>query len=355
MAGLYIHIPFCRQACHYCNFHFSTNLSIQDRMIRAIVAELDGKHDYLAEQAVGSIYIGGGTPSLLTQQQLELIMNSISKKYQLEESVEITLEANPEDINADYLKMLISTGINRLSIGIQSFDEADLEFMNRAHNGAQSLKALEAIKSSNMDQLCVDLMFGLIKSDSKTWEANLVRLLSFTPDHISCYNLTIEEQTAFHNWMSKGKIQEISENTQYDQFIRSHELLTSAGYHHYEISNFCLPHKPSKHNSNYWSHGTYLGVGPGAHSFDGLSRQWNISNNALYLTAIEMDNLYSERETLSQIDLYNEFIMLNLRQSKGIAEDELLQFDDLIITHFSKMSVVLIGQNYSIIKMVDII
>ena len=345
MAGLYLHIPFCRKACHYCNFHFSTDLSYVERMVNAICDEIELTADYLQIDTLETIYFGGGTPSVLSPSQLNRILSKVHNHYTITNNVEVTFEANPEDLTLEYCKELKSVGINRLSVGLQSFIADDLSFMNRSHDLNQARTALQHVRLANIDQLCTDLMFGLINSNMNQWQNNLSELVKYEPDHISCYNLTIEEQTAFHKWNRQGKIKILEETLQFDQFIQAHEFLTGQGYDHYEISNFSLPGCRSRHNSAYWDHAKYLGVGPGAHSFDGTTRSWNPSNNQKYLRSIEEGTLTKEQEVLSDQNLYNETIMLCLRQAKGIKVSEVsTTFDNRIMQHFKLQADKLIMQ-----------
>ena len=345
MAGLYLHIPFCRKACHYCNFHFSTDLSYVERMVNAICDEIELTADYLQVDTLETIYFGGGTPSVLSPSQLNRILSKVHNHYTITNNVEVTFEANPEDLTLEYCKELKSVGINRLSVGLQSFIADDLSFMNRSHDLNQARTALQHVRLANIDQLCTDLMFGLINSNMNQWQNNLSELVKYEPDHISCYNLTIEEQTAFHKWNRQGKIKILEETLQFDQFIQAHEFLTGQGYDHYEISNFSLPGCRSRHNSAYWDHAKYLGVGPGAHSFDGTTRSWNPSNNQKYLRSIEEGTLTKEQEVLSDQNLYNETIMLCLRQAKGIKVSEVsTTFDNRIMQHFKLQAGKLIMQ-----------
>ena len=345
MAGLYLHIPFCRKACHYCNFHFSTDLSYVERMVNAICDEIELTADYLQVDTLETIYFGGGTPSVLSPNQLNRILSKVHNHYTITNNVEVTFEANPEDLTLEYCKELKSVGINRLSVGLQSFIADDLSFMNRSHDLNQARTALQHVRLANIDQLCTDLMFGLINSNMNQWQNNLSELVKYEPDHISCYNLTIEEQTAFHKWNRQGKIKILEETLQFDQFIQAHEFLTGQGYDHYEISNFSLPGCRSRHNSAYWDHAKYLGVGPGAHSFDGTTRSWNPSNNQKYLRSIEEGTLTKEEEVLSDQNLYNETIMLCLRQAKGIKVSEVsTTFDNRIMQHFKLQADKLIMQ-----------
>ncbi len=345
MAGLYVHIPFCRKACHYCNFHFSTDLSYVERMVSAICKEIELTADYLDTATLDTIYFGGGTPSLLSTIQLNSIFSKIIEYYIIDSETEITLEANPEDLTLGYCHDLKSAGINRLSVGIQSFIDDDLSFMNRAHNIVQARTALKHVRIADIEELCVDLMFGLIDSNTDQWRDNLSELVQYKPEHISCYNLTIEEQTAFHKWDKQGKIKILDESLQYDQFIKAHQFLTARGYQHYEISNFSLPGSMSRHNSAYWAHEKYLGIGPGAHSFNGSVRSWNPDNNRHYLRDIDQGTLTKDHETLTDVNLYNESIMLGLRKATGIGiHDIMVRYDTHIVQHFKSQAYDLLRQ-----------
>ncbi len=338
MAGIYLHIPFCRKACHYCNFHFSTNLTYIDRMIEAMLLETKQAANRPIVNQIDSIYFGGGTPSVLEPSNIRRFLVLINQRYDINSDAEITLEVNPEDITLKYCEEIVMAGVNRVSMGIQSFFDHDLSFMNRAHNADQGRMAIEHIRAVGIESLCVDLMFGLVDSDMDQWKANLEQIVSYAPEHISCYNLTIEEQTAFHKWQEQGKIQSLKENIQFDQFMLGHDLLSAGGYDHYEISNFCKPGLHSRHNTNYWAHGDYLGIGPGAHSyFDGV-RYWNCSNNMQYIKHMEESSLKQEKEELSEADVYNETIMLGLRQAKGVAKSRINSFSTDIVNHFYKLT-----------------
>lgn len=345
MAGIYIHIPFCRQACHYCNFHFSTSLHRTDDMVLAIINEIKTRKRHQMPQEIGSIYLGGGTPSLLTIPQLQSLIHTVTEHHQLSLDIEITLEANPEDITSDYLDAIQSLGINRLSVGIQSFEKEDLSTLNRAHTIDQSHKALELINGAQLRSYTIDLMFGLIGRSLADWEDNLQTALSYKPPHISCYNLTIEEQTAYAKWKSTGKIQESSDTLQHAQYELSHTILTSAGYDHYEISNYALEGHHAVHNTNYWRSIPYVGYGPGAHSYIDPIRSWNVANNALYIKNIHDPATYRSQEVLIESDRYNELIMLGLRTKWGINKTKLNQFSSQIKYHWDSVSRQLIQEN----------
>lgn len=334
MAGIYIHVPFCRKACHYCNFHFSTSLKHKGSLVASLLREIELTKGYLGEHHLSSIYFGGGTPSLLSHTELSSIFSKLREHYTWDEHTEITLEANPEDLNQDYCQILREVGVNRLSIGIQSFDQSDLTFMNRAHNAEQSVLALQNASNAGFDNYSIDLMFGLVDSTLQSWEENIRMALSFTPKHLSCYNLTIEEQTAFAKWQKESKIETPLEEVQFEQFMLADTLLTNAGYQHYEISNYATPDYLAVHNTNYWRRAEYLGIGPAAHSYNGTSRRGNISNNAAYINSLSNDQLNYRLENLSEKDQYNETVMLGLRTQWGITGDTIHKFSPHIIEHF---------------------
>lgn len=317
MAGIYIHIPFCRQACYYCDFHFSTSLKYKGALVDAIVREAGLQQEYLENEPVETIYFGGGTPSLLSQEEIAKILEALFSSYNLISEPEITLEANPDDLNLMKLQALKAAGINRLSIGIQSFHDQHLQSLNRAHNADEALKSVQAARAAGFSNISIDLIYAIPAPDHGLWQKDLETVLSLRPEHISSYCLTIEPQTAFGNWLKKGKIQPIEEEYAAQQFEMLLQGLGKAGYEQYEISNFSLPGKHSRHNSSYWQQKTYLGLGPSAHSFNRRSRQANVSNNARYLKAIEKNEVPYEREELHRVDLINEYILIGLRTSEG--------------------------------------
>ena len=319
MAGIYVHIPFCRKKCSYCDFHFSTTFSgYRDRMINMITKEITTRRNEFSGESIETIYFGGGTPSLLTIQELELILQAIYSSYEVTNDAEITLEANPEDISPDSLKVWRKVGVNRLSIGIQSFREQDLQWMNRSHTAEQSKQAVEWAQKAGFTNITIDLIYGLPNLSIADWENHLQMVFDLSVDHISAYCLTIEEGTALNNWVKKGKIHHAGEEIQSKQFDCMIELMGQNGYEQYEISNFARDQKYSKHNSAYWTGRSYLGFGPSAHSFDGISRRWNISNNAQYMQGLETENNYIETEELSHQDRWNELIMTGLRTKFGV-------------------------------------
>ena len=318
MSGIYIHIPFCKQACSYCDFHFSTTFTkYRIELIDAICQEIDQEKSYLSGEEVDTIYFGGGTPSLLNSIEIDQILNSIRNNFTLTNRPEITLEANPDDINTENLENWKRSGINRLSIGLQSFDQADLDWMNRAHTAEESYFAVELALEYGFN-LTIDLIYGLPKSSLNKLEKNLEKAVELGPDHISAYCLTVEQNTALQRWVEKGKVQPANEDEQADQFSFLVNYLSEKGYHQYEISNFAKEDAFSRHNSNYWRGVHYLGVGPSAHSFNGNSRRWNVSNNKEYIALVKEQVSHFETENLSKEDQFNEYLMTGLRTIWGV-------------------------------------
>lgn len=319
MSGIYIHIPFCKQACHYCNFHFSTSLRLRRPMIDAIKKELIERVDYLKGATVETVYFGGGTPSLLEVSELMEIWETIVAHYKMGDDLEVTLEANPDDLSTERLKAYRHhTPVNRLSIGIQSFHEADLHYMNRAHSAAEAMECIGSALTIGFQQLSIDLIYGTPTMDDEQWYHNLRSAFAYGVPHLSCYALTVEPKTALQHLIVKGKTQQIDE----EQTARQFELLVNEtaaqGYEQYEISNFCRPPHYARHNSSYWHGETYLGIGPSAHSFNGFSRQWNIANNAKYVKAITEGTTAFELELLTPKEQYNEYILTALRTKWGV-------------------------------------
>lgn len=318
MAGIYIHIPFCRQACHYCDFHFSTSMKKKQEMIMALAKEISMRKNEFTGQTVETIYFGGGTPSVLTNQEIEFLINTVLENYTVTGNPEITLEANPDDLSINRITELANSRINRLSIGIQSFFEDDLKMMNRAHNAQQATECLtEAVKY--FDNISVDLIYGVPGMTNERWLQNVDKALSFGVPHISSYALTVEPKTALHNFVQKGIIAQPSDEVAHEHFMLLTEKLQENGFVHYELSNFGKEGYFSRNNTAYWLGKKYLGIGPSAHSYDGISRSWNIANNALYLKAIENNELPAEKEKLTVADRYNEYVMTGLRTIWGVS------------------------------------
>ncbi len=317
MAGIYIHIPFCKQACYYCDFHFSTNQAQREELINLISSELVLQKDYLQGERIETIYFGGGTPSLLSRKELDLIFNSIYKHYSVTPLPEITLEANPDDLSKEKIITLKDSGINRISLGIQSFDDRVLKFLNRAHSGNDALLCVDLLRDQGIDNLSIDLIHSIPGQDEHQLIQNLEKVIALAPQHISVYSLTIEEKTVFGKWAARGQLKSVDENYSAAQFEMVMDTLTGSGYQHYEISNFCLPGFASRHNSSYWQQKKYLGVGPSAHSFDGDSRQFNVSNNHLYMKSLHESKIPFEKEILTRENKINEYIFTALRTSHG--------------------------------------
>ena len=326
-AGIYIHIPFCKQACHYCNFHFSTSLKYRSEMVGAIIEEVRLQKDYLNGKSLHSIYFGGGTPSLLEIDEVKAIIAQIAKFHKIEEDAEITLEANPDDLTAIKLAALRQTPINRLSIGIQSFSEEDLRFMNRAHNATEAKQCIQLAQDAGFNNLTVDLIYGSPTTSDAQWEENIQTVLHFDIPHLSCYCLTVEPKTALDHFVQSGKAPDVEEEQSARQFEMLLAHLQAANYEQYEISNFAKAGRYALHNSSYWLGAHYLGLGPSAHSFNGHSRQWNIAHNAQYLKAIQEARIPTEVEILSTAQRYNEYIMTSLRTVWGTDTTQLAEID----------------------------
>jgi oxygen-independent coproporphyrinogen-3 oxidase len=341
MAGIYIHIPFCKQACTYCNFHFSTNLGLQNDFTAALLKEIELRQAYIQGEMIETIYFGGGTPSMLSSEALHQIMDSVTGHFRIVSNPEITLETNPDDINPARLNDWRKAGINRLSIGVQSFFSEDLTWMNRAHNSDQAIRAVEDSKKAGIENFSLDLIYGTPGLTEEKWESNLQRAISLEPAHISCYALTVEPKTPLFHLIKMKKSVPVDPEKQASQFLTGIRVLEAAGFEHYEISSFARPGMKSRHNSSYWMSKKYLGLGPSAHSFDGTSRQWNISNNALYIKSLNTGQLCYESENLLPRDLLNEYIMTSLRTNEGLD----LQH---VIKHFGKQKGSMLENNASV-------
>ena len=318
MAGIYIHIPFCRQACLYCNFHFSTSLRLKNDLINALLKEITLCTVYNNDKSVETIYFGGGTPSLLQPEILNAILDALHQKFDIVANAEITLEANPDDISAQLLASWKSMGINRLSIGVQSFFEEDLKWMNRAHTAEQSVNSIMLAQQAGFNNLTIDLIYGSPGLSDEKWQQNVKRAVDFKIPHLSCYALTVEPKTALHSLIAKNKMQDTDPEQQARQFMQLMSWLEDAGYEHYEISNFSIPGKRSRHNTSYWLGKPYYGFGPSAHSFNGAdTRSWNIANNALYVQSLSENIIPAEKECLTKVQRLNEYIMTSLRTCEG--------------------------------------
>lgn len=325
MAGIYIHIPYCKKACHYCNFHFSTTRYNDDLMIEAITKEAYLRRDFFVDSAVKdndhqiqTIYFGGGTPSILPVQAIEQILNSIFKHFSVSDKPEITLEANPDDMDIPTLKAWKTAGINRLSVGVQSFHQQDLTWMNRAHNSDQSLQAIIDSQDQGLENLSIDLIYGTPFLNETLWMENLEQVAKLEVPHLSAYALTVEPRTALFKMIEKGKIPPVDPEKQALHFEMLMDWAAGSGYEHYEISNLAKAGHRSQHNSNYWGDVPYLGLGPAAHSYNGHSRSWNLANNQIYIQKIQADQPPIEEEQLTAENMINEYIMTRLRLIEGI-------------------------------------
>ena len=328
MAGIYLHIPFCKKACHYCNFHFSTQTATIQAFVDALLQEIELQKSYISEP-IETIYFGGGTPSLLNESQLKVIMDTIYSNFDVAANIECTLEANPDDMHPNKLAAWKQVGINRLSIGIQSFQASALTWMNRAHTVEQSHAAIEMAKQAGIQNLSIDLIYGTPTLSDEALMADLDWIQQYQISHVSCYALTVEDKTALKKLIENAQIEAVDPEKQARHFEIVSSRLIAMGLEHYEISNFSKPGFRSQHNSNYWSGKTYLGLGPSAHSFNTISRQWNIANNALYIQSIANGQLNFEIEYLTEANRYNEYMMTSLRRMEG--------FDlDLIEARFGK-------------------
>ncbi|WP_422360602.1 radical SAM family heme chaperone HemW [Reichenbachiella sp.] len=328
MAGIYIHIPYCKQACHYCDFHFSTNLNTKSDLIEAILKEIELQKDYLLGETIETIYFGGGTPSILSIQELSDVLHKIYENFQISENSEITLEANPDDLGRPKLEELKVAGINRLSIGIQSFDDQILSYFNRAHNSKMALDAVKYAREIGFENISIDLIFGVPNQTLEALKNDLEQALELNTPHVSIYGLTIEEDTVFGKWEKQNKLTPLDEDLAAEHLVLIMDTLAAVGYEQYEISNFCLQGFESKHNSSYWHGKKYLGLGPAAHSYNGVERQFNYAHNIKYIKSIQSDKLPFTIEKLSAEDQVNEAILTQLRLKDGINHADLKQIHD---------------------------
>jgi oxygen-independent coproporphyrinogen III oxidase len=318
MAGIYIHIPFCRKACHYCNFHFSTSLQLKNDFVAALLNEIRIQQPYLGNKPVETIYLGGGTPSLLPVADIQSILKEVFTHYNVVANAELTIETNPDDITLPLVREWRAVGINRLSIGVQSFFNEDLEWMNRAHNAAQAKDCIVMAQQEGIDNISIDLIYGTPTLSDEKWKKNIATALSLQVSHLSCYALTVEPHTALQKMVEVNKKKAPDPDKQASQFLLLMGWLKASGYEHYEISNFALTGRRSRHNAAYWQGKHYLGLGPSAHSFNGTGRKWNIANNRLYIQSLQKNELLFEEEVLTNSQQLNEYIMTSLRTSEGL-------------------------------------
>lgn len=346
MSGIYLHIPFCRKACHYCDFHFSTSFKTYDAVVAGMKREIE--HWAAAWPAtIQTIYFGGGTPSTLELSDLQSILELIRAKFDVEPAAEITIEVNPEDVNEAQLEGWLSLGVNRLSMGVQSFFEDELMWMNRNHTASKSVESIRLAQKVGFENITIDLIYGVPVSSTSRWKDNVQMAIDAGIPHVSAYALTVEEKTALAHAIEKGRTRQPDEEVAHQQFLILREMLIGAGYDHYEISNFGKPGWRSVHNSNYWKGVPYLGIGPGAHSFDGDLRRWNVRNNALYGQRVGSGEGWFETERLTVRDRYNEWMMIQLRRAEGISLEEVsVRFGERYKSLFLSAAESLVDKNY---------
>ncbi len=323
MAGIYLHIPFCKQACHYCDFHFSTSLKYKDDLLQSLVKEIQLQKNYLQGQTIETIYFGGGTPSILEASEINLLLDTITSLHTVSADAEITLEANPDDLDKTKLQALRQTPVNRFSIGIQSFFDDDLQWMNRVHRAQEAEASVKRAQDSGFENITVDLIYGYPLLNEQKWKHNLSKVFELNVPHVSAYSMTVEPQTALASFIRTKKQAPMNEQQSAEQFTLLMDAMQTNGFEHYEISNFCKPGHYSRHNSNYWHGVSYLGIGPSAHSYNGQARQWNIANNAKYMQSIHSDILPAEIEELTEANRLNEYIMTSLRTIWGLDLEKL--------------------------------
>lgn len=341
MAGFYVHIPFCRKVCYYCDFHFVASLKNKDLLLKSMCNEIQLRSNEWNKEEFDTIYVGGGTPTVLNIKELSFIIETIYSKYTIRNENEFTIEANPDDLSAEYLKDLLKkTPVNRLSIGVQSFQNKDLELINRRHNSNQAINCIEAAKNEGFNNITIDLIYGIPGMTLDDWKRNLDQFLALEIPHLSAYHLSIEPKTVFGVWQKKNKISPINEDLSQQQYQYLIDTLSKAGYEHYEIANFALKGFQSIHNTSYWRNVPYLGIGPSAHSYNGKKRRWNLSNNDLYTKFLEQGSInYFEEETLSLNDKFNDYILTSLRTSWGIDLETIkIQFGEIYLNHVIKIS-----------------
>jgi oxygen-independent coproporphyrinogen-3 oxidase len=339
VAGIYIHIPFCKQQCNYCDFHFSTSLKNKNALLEALLQEIEIRKDFTKGAKIKTIYFGGGTPSILSITELNQIFEQLNKHFQIEADAEITLEANPDDLHIQKIKELKNTPINRFSIGIQSFFDQDLQFMNRAHNSKEAERSIKGIQDAGWHNITIDLIYGTPTLTNQMWLENLKKFEKWNIPHLSAYGLTVEEKTPLYHAIKKGNTQNLDQEKAKQQFELLMQFATQQELEHYEISNFAKKGFMAKHNSSYWKGDSYLGIGPSAHSFDHNKRQWNIANNSKYIKAIKEKAPSIQEEILTETEQFNEYIMVSLRTIWGCNQDVIeLRFSPFLVLFF-KLSI----------------
>ncbi len=345
MKGIYVHIPYCKKKCSYCNFYFTVSGKTKKSFVEALLLEIEETKDYFKEKDINSLYFGGGTPSQLDISDLEKIMTKLNDYYEFKENIEITLEANPDDLDKLYIENISKIGINRVSLGVQSFNDYDLETFGRTHNSETAIEAIKACKKNGINNLTIDLIFGTPGSGINEWIDNLHKFVELEIDHLSCYNLTIEPKTEIYHKIKNKKASAVDEKLSTELFLLTIDHLQKKGYEHYEISNFARNKKYAKHNTNYWKGGQYLGLGPSAHSYNGVKRHWNISNTRKYIDSLREGKPSIEEEILTYTDKYNEYIMTGLRTMWGVSLKTIEQDYNKFKSHFLKNIEVYIAQN----------
>lgn len=337
MAGIYIHIPFCRQKCNYCDFYKTVNTDLTSTFLLALKKEILKQKNYLENEIINTIYFGGGTPSILKEKELEQIIKDLNAKFIVNKNAEITFEANPDDLDDNYLSSLKHVGINRLSIGVQSFQNTHLKKMNRRHNAKQAIVSIENAAKKGFQDISIDLIYGLPELKKKDWTDSLKEVFQLPVQHLSAYHLTFHQGTPFYTWLKKGSLKELNESESIWQFNQLINSSNKNDFEHYEISNFAKNQHYSKHNTSYWTGEKYLGLGPSAHSFNGSSRQWNISHLERYLNALHKNQPYFEEETLTEKEKFNEYILTRIRTKWGVSLNEIeVNFGQDKLNHFLK-------------------
>ncbi|WP_300701742.1 radical SAM family heme chaperone HemW [Bacteroides sp.] len=339
MAGIYIHIPFCKTRCIYCDFYSTTRSELKQRYINALCQELLSRKDYLKGEPIETIYFGGGTPSQLAEEDFRQVFETIQEVYGMDTAKEITLEANPDDLTEEYVNMLHTLPFNRISMGIQTFDDSTLKLLNRRHNAKQAIEAVKRCRRTGFQNISIDLIYGLPSETDERWQRDLNQAVSLDIEHISAYHLTYEKGTRIYEMLQAHHIREVDEDSSVRFFSTLIDTFSAAGYEHYEISNFCKPGMYSRHNTSYWKGIPYLGCGPSAHSFDTMTREWNVSSLEEYITSIETGNRSYEIEELHLNTRYNEYIMTSLRTVWGVSTEHIKQnFGVKLWQYFQKMT-----------------
>ena len=339
MAGIYLHIPFCKQACNYCDFHFSTSMKMKVDFVQAVIQEIELRKDVFANEFISSVYFGGGTPSLLSKEELDRIFEKLYKSFKIDADAEITLEANPDDLTFEKIQELKDSPVNRLSIGVQSFRDEDLKYMNRAHTAIEALNSIKMAQDAGFQNITIDLIFGTPGMTNEDWKHNLRKSFALNIPHISSYALTVEEKTPLYYQILKKNLAPVDEQQSADQFKILMDEMLRYGYEQYEISNFCKDNLYSKHNSSYWKKDHYLGLGPSAHSYFGNSRLWNVSNNVKYIKALSGSKLPLVKENLNTQEMYNEYVMTSLRTKWGCNLIEIEKDYSMSFSHYFKAQI----------------